>query len=483
MNFKKNDIIEVDIDAYGSSGEGIAHPEGCALFVQGTLVGERVRVLIVKLKKTYGYGKLLEVIQPSSERVIPICPVADKCGGCDLQHMSYEEQLRFKKERVCDCLTRIGGVDSLKQPKLVMESEQKQTSDEDKNRHIEIEVLGCEKEPSNYRNKAQFPVSDGCVGFYAARSHRIIEIENCSIQQSIINNIKNIITECISVGDWLRHIYIRYAFATEQAMVCLVVRRFDDEIKIIEKELKKIKEINSFIINYNLEDTNVILGDRYETIYGTEYIEDMIGDIRYRISPGSFYQVNPYMTEKLYDKALEYAELEGGETVWDLYCGIGTISLFLAKRAKQVIGVEVVPEAIKNAKENAELNNIENAEFICGTAEDVAEELAPPDVIVVDPPRKGCDEKLIHTIGKYTPSRIIYVSCDPATLARDIARLKSYGYELDRVCVVDQFWQSKHVETVVQLVNIGVKPDYTVRVDVDVDEMYKTIGEDKRNKN
>ncbi|MBR6228597.1 MAG: 23S rRNA (uracil(1939)-C(5))-methyltransferase RlmD [Eubacterium sp.] len=460
MTVKKNQEYEVIIEAFGNSGEGISHINGYTLFVSGALPGERVKVAVTKAKKNYGYARLVSIEEPSPDRMEPGCPVAKRCGGCELQHMSYEAQLRFKVQRVVDCLTRLGGV-----------SESAVAGPE---------VIGCVDEPWHYRNKAQFPVgvdreSRIAVGFYAARTHAIIPCGDCLIQSPVINRIKNVIEKCIDDADSVKHIYIRHAAATGQTMVCLVVPKKTAVLnRIKEAVLSEIKEVTSLCVNIHPDDTNVVLGDVFESLYGPLYIEDIIGDLRFRIAPESFYQVNPYITEKLYQKALEYAALTGEEIVWDLYCGIGTIGLFLSKKAKKVIGVEVVPQAVKNAKENADINSIENAEFYCGTAEDIisravgdkevgrrgggeatdaAFNLAElPDVVVVDPPRKGCDEKLIEAIGSAAPERIVYVSCDPATLSRDIARFRPYGYELEKACVVDQFWQTKHVETVALLV-------------------------------
>ncbi len=439
VEVKKNQEYEIKIESFGNSGEGISHIDGYTLFVSGALPGEKVRVVVTKTKKNYGYARLLSVITPSPDRVEPVCPVAKRCGGCELQHMSYEAQLGFKIGRVKECLERIGGV--------VVPL---------------LESIGCEDEPWHYRNKAQFPIGKNkegkrVIGFYAARSHDIIPCDECVIQQPIINEIKKVVEDNIDLTEDIRHLYIRTAAATGQTMVCLVVFKKTADVEDIISKIKEIKNVTSICINYNKKETNVILGESFEMVEGPLYIEDKIGDVLFRIAPESFYQVNSYITGKLYDKALEYASLGGDEVVWDLYCGIGTISLFLSKKAKEVIGVEIVEQAIKNAKENAKINGIDNAEFICGAAEDVIDaamentNIDLPDVVVVDPPRKGCDEKLITAIGKASPSRIVYVSCDPATLARDIDRLSEYGYSLKRGCVVDQFWQTRHVETVALL--------------------------------
>lgn len=501
MAVEKNQEYVIEIESFGNSGEGIGHIDGYTLFVTGALPGETVRVVATKVKKNYGYARLLSVEKAAPDRVEPACPVAKRCGGCELQHMSYEAQLRFKAGRVKDCLERLGGVEGLFLPEgfcgsatenpagpaLVKSDGQVPETDacSGQTGGIELQVLGCEEEPWHYRNKAQFPVGldragRSVAGFYAARSHEIIACEECRIQDPIINTVKRIVMDTVRDLKDFKHLYIRRAAATGQTMVCFVVEKETRALDEAIERIKELPEITSICFNLQPDDTNVILGEKYISIFGPLFIEDKIGDITFQIAPESFYQVNSRMTEKLYEKALEYASLTGGETVWDLYCGIGTISLFLAKKAGKVLGVEIVPQAIKNAKENAKINGINNAEFICGAAEDVINEAmanrtgtaccdssgarshAPgdpamvdissgiplPDVVVVDPPRKGCDEKLITAIGKANPERIVYVSCDPATLARDVARLREYEYELRKVCAVDQFWQTRHVEAV-----------------------------------
>ena len=500
MSLVKNQEIDLTIESFGNSGEGVAHVDGYALFVSGALPGERVHVVVTKVKKNYGYARLLSVLDASPDRVEPLCPVYKRCGGCELQHMSYEAQLRFKTERVYDCLTRIGGVSGNSLPgEIPGEST------------VRLEVIGCEGEPWHYRNKVQLPVGydkNGNIvtGFYVARSHEIIPCDECYIQDK---KISGVVTEIISILNkynngalvydetehhgLIRHIYIRHGQQTDRLVVCLVLNV--DDTRLIDDclyEINSLSDVSGVCININNKRTNVITGDKYISVFGDIFIEDKIGDITFRIAPESFYQVNSHMTEKLYGKALEYASLTGNEVVWDLYCGIGTISLFLAKKAKKVVGVEIVDQAIKNAKENAKINSINNAEFICGAAEEIIDSLVNdglqssiagvtastllvdedqhgigrsnsdrelPDVVVVDPPRKGCDEKLISAIGKASPARIVYVSCDPATLARDIARLREFGYELKKACVVDQFWQTKHVETCALLTKSSVSAD------------------------
>ena len=489
--FEKNKEYEFKIDSYGNHGEGIGHPDGYTLFVKSAMAGEMVRVKATKIKKNYGYARLEEVLEASPERVKPRCPIAQKCGGCDLQHMSYNAQLAFKKNQVYDCLTRLGGVDKSIELE-VLGFDESLLGDIESRAKSETGIIDKDSSEKmgawNYRNKAQFPVGvdkNGNIvsGFYVARTHDIIPCEDCHIQHTDINKAVNAIMQVIKdqndkslVYDekrnagWLRNIFIRRSEATSQLLVCLVVTKPEPDSEannsdnnttgsnkkiteiITEKLSEKFDEkIKGICLNINPDDTNVILGNKFINLYGDMYLEDAVGDMKYNISMRSFYQVNPYMTKRLYDKATEYADLSGTETVWDLYCGVGTIGLYMAKNAKKIIGVEVLDNAVEDAKNNAILNSIDNAEFICDTAENAAQKLDKPDAIVVDPPRKGLDEKLIETIGSVTPQKIVYVSCDPATLARDIKRLSVYGYTLKKACVVDQFWQSRHVESCVLL--------------------------------
>lgn len=451
MPYLKNDEEEVDITALGNDGEGIGHlRDGMTVFIPGTVPGDRVLAHIVKVKKTCVFAICKEVIAPSSFRVKEVCPVAAKCGGCTLQHLSYESQVEYKENKVKDCIERIGGI---KNPPM--------------------EPIIAADNIYHFRNKAQFPA--GCdregkfiTGFYRVRSHDVVENTDCAIESKINRPIIEAVVDFMrsrkiqayneETGKGLvRHIYTRVGFFTHEVMVCLVINGEklpgSDDLKDI---LVKVCEDNGhrlscFCLNINKKKTNVILGSECKLLYGNLYITDTIGDIKYRISPLSFYQVNPEQTKKLYDTALEFASLTGEEVVWDLYCGIGTISLYLAKRAKKVYGVEIVPEAIGDARINAEINDISNAEFFVGASEDIASSLPRPDVIVVDPPRKGCDEKLLKTIIDTAPKRLVYVSCDPATLARDLKILSENGFDLLRVRPVDQFCHSGHVETVVQL--------------------------------
>ena len=483
---KKNDIFDLEITDMGVDGEGIGHYDGMTFFVKDALIGDVIRARAMKLKKNYGYARVEEVVTPSSYRVTPECPHHRPCGGCQIQALSYEKQLEFKQEKVRGNLVRIGGFPA-------EEIDEKM-----------LPVVGMEH-PFRYRNKAQFPVGTDkegnlVTGFYASRTHSIIPVEDCLLgveeNAPILKAIKEWMTangvtaydETTGKG-LLRHVLIRFGFTTKKIMVCLIIngRTLPAQADLIAR-LEKMEGMTSISVNINTKNTNVILGDVTECIWGQAYITDYIhlretGDglegteaeyalsdtaVAYRISPQSFYQVNPVQTEKLYSTALDYAELTGEEYVWDLYCGIGTISLFLAQKAKKVYGVEIVPQAIEDAKNNAKLNGIENAEFFVGKAEEVLPEyyeklkqdvaagrvsedggsMLTPDVIVVDPPRKGCDNACLETMLKMQPKRIVYVSCDSATLARDLRILCDGGYCLDKVRAVDQFPHTGHIETV-----------------------------------
>ncbi len=472
MKLKKNQEITLKIDDLGNNGEGIGHVDGYALFVKNALPGETIRARIMKCGKSYGYARVMEVLEDSgSGRVEPRCPAAERCGGCTIQHLTYERQLAYKEKKVRDCLVRIGGVDA----------------DE-----VEwLPIIGME-DPWQYRNKAQFPVrmqkdNEGrpypAAGFYAGRTHSIVPVSDCAIQHSCMKRILETVLTWMrdqnvpaydesSHSGLVRHIYIRRAYHTGQIMVCLVINSRGISNLLQEMLLQKLTGIpgmTGIFLNSNTDWTNVILGKEMKLLWGQAYIEDRIGDIRYHISPQSFYQVNPEQTEKLYQTALEFAGLSGEETVWDLYCGIGTISLFLAQRARKVYGVEIVPEAVQNARENARLNGIVNAEFFCGAAEEVVPKLAgQADVVVVDPPRKGCDGVLLDTIAGMGPERIVYVSCDPGTLARDVKKLGEMGYGVKKVRAVDMFGQGGNVETVVMLSH--KKPDSVINVKVEFGE-------------
>ena len=474
MEFRKNDLVTLEIEDCGIDGEGIGKADGFTVFVKDAVIGDTVTAKIIKAKKNYGYGRLMEVLKPSPYRVEPKCEFARQCGGCQLQALSYDQQLVFKTNKVKGHLERIGGFTD-----IPMEP-----------------IIGMD-ELFHYRNKAQFPVGrnkEGKIvtGFYAGRTHNIIENRDCAL--GVAEN-KEVLDRVIAhmekygiepyneaTGKGLvRHVLIRYGYFTKEVMVCLILNgnKIPKE-ELLVKSLCEIPGMTSITINVNKKHSNVILGEEIRLLWGQEYITDRIGDISYQISPLSFYQVNPMQTQKLYAKALEYADLHGQETVWDLYCGIGTISLFLAQKAKFVRGVEIVPAAIENAKENAKLNGLENTEFFVGKAEEVLpreykKNGVYADVIVVDPPRKGCDETLLETMVEMNPERIVYVSCDSATLARDLKYLCERGYELRKVCPVDQFGMTVHVETVVLLSQ--QKPDDTIEIDLDLDELDATSAE------
>lgn len=449
---QKNDELILKIEDMGVDGAGIGKADGMTFFVKDAVIGDVVRAKVMKLKKTYGYARLMELLGASPDRVEPKCPYYRQCGGCQIQALSYEKQLEFKERKVRNNLERIGGFSE-----------------------IPMEPIVGMEEPYHYRNKAQFPVGtdkDGHIvtGFYAGRTHTIIPNRDCALGLPVNREILDLVIDFmekyhVSAYDektgkgLVRHVLIRCGFTSKEKMVCLIIngKSLPHSEKLVEA-LRKIDGMTSISINCNTGRTNVILGRKTVVLWGQEYITDQIGEISYEISPVSFYQVNPVQTEKLYGLALEYADLHGEENVWDLYCGIGTISLFLAQKAKQVYGVEIIPQAIENAKRNAVKNGIENAEFFVGKSEEVLPEFyekeaaagrkAHADVIVVDPPRKGCDEKLLETIVKMAPDRVVYVSCDSATLARDLKILCENGYELKRVRAVDQFCHTVHTESV-----------------------------------
>ncbi|RGD66805.1 23S rRNA (uracil(1939)-C(5))-methyltransferase RlmD [Hungatella hathewayi] len=467
MEWKKNDRIQVTIEDMGDTGEGIGKTDGYTWFVKDAVIGDEVEAKVMKTKKSYGFARLEKIINASPNRVTPRCPVARQCGGCQLQAMDYNEQLAYKERKIYNNITRIGGFDEVPM----------------------LPIMGMD-EPWRYRNKAQFPWGldkDGKIitGFYAGRTHAIIENGDCLLgieeNREILKIIKNHLERChirpydeASHSGLIRHTLIRKGFHTGELMVCQVINGkslpHQDELT---EQLLKIPGMTSISVNINRDQTNVILGNEVINLYGPGYITDSIGGVKYRISPLSFYQVNPVQTEKLYSTALEYAGLTGGETVWDLYCGIGTISLFLAQKAKKVYGVEIVPQAIDDARENARINGIENVEFFVGKAEEVLpreyeKNQVYADVIVVDPPRKGCDEVCLDTIVKMGPKRVVYVSCDSATLARDMKYLAERGYEVVKVRGCDMFPHSGHVETVVLLSH--KKADSYIHIDVEFGE-------------
>lgn len=508
MSLEKNQEYEIIIEDIGNDGEGIGHIDGMAVFVKDTVPGDVARIKIIKDKKKYAYGRLLEIITPSTYRVAPICPYARRCGGCSIMQLSYEKQLEWKQSKVANCLKRIGGIDNVEELMEPIVGMDIGYNDNSRDNNIPKSV---EDFPAiRYRNKAQFPVGrdkDGniAIGFYAGRTHSIIDTDVCYLQHpvndEIIRRFRHFL-EQYSVEPYdeethtglVRHILTRVGKHTGEVMVCVIIN--GDELVGVEEfnefalnvgvekgvskrkesvEKNNVKHINveqeliecmkdvpgmtSIVLNVNKEKTNRILGNTCRTVWGNDTITDYIGDVKYQISPLSFFQVNPKQTEKLYRKALEYADLSGYETVWDLYCGIGTISLFLAQKAKKVMGVEIIPEAIEDARKNAQINGITNAEFFVGKAEEVLPQEYEKngvyaDVIVVDPPRKGCDIVALNTILKMSPKRIVYVSCDPATLSRDLKILTEAEdidhakmYKVEKICAVDQFGHSGHVET------------------------------------
>ena len=446
----KNTTHTVTITDFGTEGEGICKIDGYTLFVPNAVKGDVAEVLVVKENKNFGFGKLLKVTRPSPLRTEPLCPVFSKCGGCSMQSVSYDAQLDFKKDKVLQSLIRIGGFQDA----------------------CITSVTGSDP-CYHYRNKAQFPVTlvDGKVraGFYAPHSHRVVVSEDCPLQDNRTNEVVK------AVCDWatennipvfneengkglLRRICLRIG-KNEGVLVLVSGGKLPKTDVLTEKITKNFPYIKGIVINYNHKLTNNVYGEKDEVIYGVPYMYDFIGDIKYKIHYRSFYQVNPYTTKLLYEKALELASPTKDETVFDLYCGGGTISLFLAKKAKRVIGIEIIEDAVKNAKENAELNSITNAEFYCGEAEIISPRMikdgTTADIVVVDPPRKGCGEKLLSAIGEMKPDKLVYVSCDNATMARDAKILREYGYEIKEVHVFDQFPQTGHTETVALLTNLN----------------------------
>ena len=482
---QKNELVKVKIEDIGVGGEGIGKVDGYTLFIKDAIIGDVVEAKVMKAKKNYGYARLMNVLTPSEDRVEEVvCPMARKCGGCQIQEMKYPAQLAFKESKVRGNLERIGEVpgellDQIMHPVVGMDEEGMQ--------------------PFRYRNKAQFPIGtdkDGRVtaGFYAGRTHSIIGNTDCvlgvEVNEEILNCILDFMEEFeipaydeVKHKGLVRHVLLRYGFKTDEIMVCLVINgKTIPHCHDLVGRLRQIPGMTSITLSSNTAKTNVIMGDTIRLLWGQEFITDYIGEIKYQISPLSFYQVNPVQTEKLYGLALDYAGLTGNETVWDLYCGIGTISLFLAKKAKQVYGVEIVPQAIDDARNNAKINDITNAEFYVGKAEEVLPEYykeyekthngekAHADVIVVDPPRKGCEESLLQTIVNMQPEKVVYVSCDSATLARDVKFLRAKGYELKDVTPVDQFPHTVHVETVV-LLSKGEVDSKKIRVEFSLEDM------------
>lgn len=474
--YKKDDLLTVEITDIGNDGEGIGKIDGYTLFIKDAVIGDKVKAKIMKAKKNYAYAHLEEVITPSKDRVKPRCTIARQCGGCQIQNMSYESQLRFKQNKVRNNIIRLGGFDEAF-VNSIMEP-----------------IIGMD-DPFAYRNKAQFPVGKDkngkiVTGFYAGHSHNIIPNTDCmigvsdnkAILETIISHMEKYHIEPydeVSGKGLVRHVLIRKGFVSGQLMVCIVINYknknntesiyIKNQDELISK-LSSIDGMTSISVSINTEKTNVIMGTEIHTIWGQDTIKDTLCGLEFNISPLSFYQVNPVQTEKLYGQAIEYAGLTGNETVWDLYCGIGTITLSMSKKAKQVYGVEIIPQAIDDANDNAARNNISNAKFYVGKAEEVLPDFYEkesekdsssnalhPDVIVVDPPRKGCDQMCLDTMLKMAPNRIVYVSCDSATLARDLRILCDGGYKLEHVRPCDMFPMSVHVETVVLMSRVEGK--------------------------
>ncbi len=442
---RKNDIIKLIIDSITNEGNGVGRYEGMAVFVPYTAIGDEIDCRIVKLKKTYAYGIVDRILTSSKDRISAECSTYKKCGGCSFRHLKYEAELESKQNFVKDSFERIG--------KLSIDFDN---------------ILGCD-ETLHYRNKAQYPVceKDGSLecGFYSKRSHRVVDNKDCLLQPEIFNKIADYTVKLLGKNGFMayneetgkgqiRHIYLRQGFHTKEIMLCIVVTKRDDRFKNISEEIiKEFSEIKSIVLNINPDKTNVILGKHSEVLFGKEYISDIMCGDKVRISPHSFYQINTAQAEKLYGIIKEYADLKGNETILDLYCGIGTIGFSLAGNVKKLIGVEIIPDAVENAKLNAQLNGIQNAEFICGDAGEVANRLIErgetPDIIIADPARKGCDSVSLNAMLKMSPQKIIMVSCNPSTAARDVKYLYENGYKAVKGQAVDMFPRTTHVECVI----------------------------------
>ena len=447
---KKNDIVKIKITSATAEGSGVGKTEdNIVVFVPMTAIGDEIEARILKVKKTYAFGKIEKIITLSAARISPDCPNFSKCGGCVWRHISYDEELKIKSKKVKDAVERIGGISTEFRP-----------------------IIGSDR-VNRYRNKAQFPVGKdkeggAVIGFYAFHSHRIIDCDDCALQPEIFKTVMDVTRDFIertntdiydeSTGKGrLRHLYIRLGEVTNELMVCYVVngnglKQEDMLIKMLRESLPNLKTV---VFNSNREKTNVILGNKNRDAYGKGYITDVLCRLKFKISPFSFWQVNRAQAEKLYSKAKEYAKLSGDEVLLDLYCGTGTIGLTMAQDCKQLVGVEIVEDAVNDAKANAEANEINNARFICADAPTAAEQLrkegTAPDVVILDPPRKGCGEELVKTIRKMNPKRVVYVSCDPATLARDLKYFSENGYITHEVTPCDMFPRTAHCESVALL--------------------------------
>lgn len=496
--FQKNQLLETEITDITNEGEGVGKVDGFTFFVKDAIIKDRALIRVTKVKKTYGYARLEKLLDPSPYRIEPICPVARQCGGCQIQAMDYKEQLKFKSSKVRNNLVRIGGfseelIDGIFEPIMGMETPRDESGN-----------IGCDGRKTDgcgfrYRNKAQFPFGkdkygNTVYGFYAGRTHSIIPVEDCALGVSENKVILDIILNWMNrngvepydettCSGLIRHALIRTGFHTGEIMVCLVIN--GDSIPSsdsLTEELSKVSGMKGISLSVNKKNTNVIMGDNYRTIWGADTITDTLLGLKYSISPLSFYQVNPIQVEKLYETAVEYADIKPGDEVWDLCCGIGTITLTVAKKKEtgKVYGIEIVPQAIEDARNNAKVNGIDNVEFICGAVEEYlpknAEEIHA-DVVIMDPPRKGMDEEALRVVYEATPSRIVYVSCDSATLARDLKYLCEHGYELKRVKACDMFPQTVHVETVCLLSNR--KADSHIKLSLDMDEYYDIIEKEQ----
>ena len=461
MAVTKNQEYTVAIEGYSGEGAGVARIDGFVVFVSGALRGEVCRILILKVLKSAAFAKVLEVLAPSPHRIAPDCPYFPRCGGCTYRHMDYAEELALKRRRVQDNLARIGGSE------------------------VEVEEILGAAETRRYRNKAQYPVSpDGRVGFYRARTHEVIDTRECLLVKpeadAAAEAVRQYMRDFRAAGydertrrGLLRHVYVR-SNTRGECLICLLVngKRLPHEAELVERLRRACPKAVGIVLGENTRRDNVILGERYRTLWGADRLEDVLCGRVFRLSVPSFYQVNREQAERLYAKAIEYTQLTGEETVLDLYCGAGTITLALAPHAKRVLGAEIVPEAIDDARENAARSGVENAEFFCGDASDVAKKLAQenlrPDVITVDPPRKGLAEDVVESIARMQPERVVYVSCDSATMARDVKRFATLGYRAVRACAVDLFPRADHVETVVLLSH--KKADSYIHIDVEFGE-------------
>lgn len=459
---KKNDVIAVDIQGMTAEGSGVARYEGLAVFVPHAAPGDRLSVIIIKVSKNYAVGKIREILSPGPGRITPDCTAYPRCGGCAFRHLDYAAECEIKRQRVNDAFKRIGGLD------------------------VEVEEFIPAQTPDRYRNKAQLPFGkeegQAVFGFYAERSHRIIPFTDCPLQPEIfstialttanfLNDTDNDIYDEVTGKGRFRHLYLRRGFATGEIMVCAVVNAngLAREDEFVRRIRAVSPEIKSIVINVNREQTNVIMGKKCRTAWGKDTIRDVLCGVTFEISPLSFYQVNRAQAEKLYERARQYAAPDGGQVLFDLYCGTGTIGLSMAYGVRQVYGIEVIPDAVENARKNAAANGIVNAEFLCADAAEGTRQLKErgisPDVVVIDPPRKGCSPDVIELINDLSPTRVVYISCDPATLARDAAHFGKYGWRTEQLTAVDMFPRTAHVETVAQLSK--EKVDDYIEVDLD----------------